>query len=142
MASASKLDNVYTKQQRIAELAKQSPEMGFTSLAYFIDIDWLHEAYQRTRKDGAVGVDGQTAVEYEQNLEANLQSLLDRAKSGTYQAPLVRIPAGTIGARCVGDVLEADDGQRRRHGLGGGHPKIFRQFGSWPLATVSPASGA
>ena len=43
-----------------------------------------------TRTDGAVGVDGQTAAEYEVNLEANLQNLLDRAKSGTYVAPPVR----------------------------------------------------
>jgi group II intron reverse transcriptase/maturase len=35
-------------------------------------------------------VDGQTAEEYEVNLEANLQNLLDRAKSGTYVAPPVR----------------------------------------------------
>jgi hypothetical protein len=65
--------SVSTKQQRIAELAKQSPQMGFTSLAYLMDIDWLREAYARTRKDGAVGVEGQTAEEYEQDLERNLQ---------------------------------------------------------------------
>jgi group II intron reverse transcriptase/maturase len=35
-------------------------------------------------------VDGQTAEEYEVNLESNLQNLLDRAKSGTYVAPPVR----------------------------------------------------
>jgi group II intron reverse transcriptase/maturase len=64
--------------------------MAFTSLAYLMDIDWLKEAYRRTRKDGAVGVDGVTADEYEQDLEGNLQRLLDRAKSGTYQAPPVR----------------------------------------------------
>ena len=64
--------------------------MGFTSLAYFIDIDWLREAYRRTRKDGAVGVDGQTGEDYAVNLEDNLRSLLERAKSGTYQAPPVR----------------------------------------------------
>ncbi len=88
---------VSTKQKRIAALAKQSPEMAFTSLAYLMDIDWLKEAYRRTRKDGAVGVDGVTAEEYEQELEGNLQSLLDRAKSGTYKAPPVRrvhIPKG------------------------------------------------
>jgi group II intron reverse transcriptase/maturase len=71
--------------------------MAFTSLAYLMDIDWLKEAYRRTRKDGAVGVDGVTAEEYEQDLEGNLQSLLDRAKSGTYKAPPVRrvhIPKG------------------------------------------------
>ena len=50
MAGASKPLTVPTKQQRIAELARQSPEMGFTSLAYFIDIDWLQQAYHRTRK--------------------------------------------------------------------------------------------
>ena len=52
---------VSTKQERIAALAEQSPQMAFTSLAYLMDIDWLKEAYQRTRKDGAVGVDGGTA---------------------------------------------------------------------------------
>jgi group II intron reverse transcriptase/maturase len=88
---------VSTKQERIAALAKQSPPMAFTSLAYLMDLDWLKEAYQRTRKDGAVGVDGVTADEYEQDLEGNLRRLLDRAKSGTYQAPPVRrvhIPKG------------------------------------------------
>ena len=80
----------YTKQQRIAELARRSPQMGFTSLAYLMDIDWLIAAFHRTRKDGAPGVDGQTWSDYEKNLEANLQSLLDRAKSGTYRAPPVR----------------------------------------------------
>ena len=64
--------------------------MRFTSLAYLMDLDWLREAYRRTRKDAAVGVDGQTAADYEQDLEANLQSLLDRAQSGLYTAPPVK----------------------------------------------------
>src|SRR6185503_14600068 len=82
--------DISTKQRRIAELAKQAPDMVFTSLAHHIDIDWLHEAYRRTRKDGAAGVDGQTAEQYAANLRENLQSLLDRAKSGTYRAPPVK----------------------------------------------------
>jgi retron-type reverse transcriptase len=72
--------------------------MGFTSLAHHIDLGWLYQAYLRTRKDGAVGVDGQTAEDYEQDLLGNLRSLLERAKSGTYRAPPVRrvyIPKGT-----------------------------------------------
>jgi RNA-directed DNA polymerase len=98
MSSASELGHVLTKQQRIAELAKQSPHMGFTSLAHHIDLRWLHAAYLRTRPDGAPGVDGQTIRDYNANLPGNLQSLLERAKSGTYQAPPVRrvhIPKGT-----------------------------------------------
>jgi RNA-directed DNA polymerase len=90
--------NVSTKQQRIAELAKQRPEMSFTSLNPYLDVDWLREAYRRLRKASAPGYDGQTVAEYGQDLESNLQSLLDRAKSGTYFAPPVRrvhIPKGT-----------------------------------------------
>ena len=98
MAGASEPDPVSTKQQRIAELAKQSPQMGFTSLNHHLDLIWLVEAYNRTRKDGAPGVDGQTAEDYGRCLLDNLESLLDRAKSGTYRAPpvrRVRIPKGT-----------------------------------------------
>jgi RNA-directed DNA polymerase len=83
-------ETVSTKHQRIAEIARNAPDMAFTNLAHHIDIDWLLMAYLRTRKDGAVGVDGQTADDYEANLKGNLQSLLDRAKSGTYVAPPVR----------------------------------------------------
>ena len=83
-------ENVLTKQQRIAENARIHPEVAFTSLAYHMDVEWLYEAYRRTRKDGAVGVDEQTAEQYEENLEQNLESLLERAKAGTYWAPPVR----------------------------------------------------
>lgn len=83
-------ESVYTKQQRIAKLAKQMPDAGFTSLAYYVDLEWLKEAYRRTRKDGAAGVDGVTAVQYEEDLENNLSSLLERFKSGSYFAPPVK----------------------------------------------------
>jgi group II intron reverse transcriptase/maturase len=72
--------------------------MAFTSLAHHIDLGWLVRAYQNTRRDGAAGVDGQTAQDYEVDLLGNLRSLLERAKSGTYRAPpvrRVRIPKGT-----------------------------------------------
>lgn len=83
-------DNTSTKVQRIAELARQAPDMAFTSLSHHVDLEFLREAYRRTRKDGATGVDGQTADEYAVNLDENLQSLLDRFKSGTYRAPPVK----------------------------------------------------
>lgn len=91
--------------ERIAKQAKQSPKMTFTTLAHHIDINWLREAHRRTRKSGAPGVDGQSADEYAVNLEGNLKSLLDRAKSGTYRAPPVRrvfIPKGDGGQRPLG----------------------------------------
>jgi group II intron reverse transcriptase/maturase len=91
-------ESVSTKLDRIAKLAKQLPGATLTTLAHHIDIEWLREAYRRTRKDGAPGVDDQTAEEYAKNLEGNLRSLLDRAKAGDpYRAPPVRrvhIPKG------------------------------------------------
>ena len=91
------LGTISTKLRRIAKLAREAPERAFVSLGHNLDMDWMKEAYRRTRKDGAVGVDGQTARQYEQKLEENLQGLLNRAKSGTYRAPPVRrvhIPKG------------------------------------------------
>ena len=76
--------------QRVAKLAREHPEWAFTNLSHHIDLDLLREAYRRTRKDGAVGVDGMTSAEYSKDLEGNLRHLLDRAKSGSYCAPAVR----------------------------------------------------
>jgi group II intron reverse transcriptase/maturase len=78
-------------------MAKTMRGAAFTTLAHHMDIDWLREAYRRTRKDGAKGVDGKSAQEYERSLEGNLRALLERVKSGTYRAPPVRrvhIPKG------------------------------------------------
>ncbi len=100
MAEASDSGTVYRRQRRIAQLAKQMPEKGLTYLNQHLDLEWLREAYRRLRKDGAVGIDGQTAADYERDLEGNLRSLLERAKSGAYWAPPVRrvhIPKGTGG---------------------------------------------
>ncbi|MCF8039628.1 MAG: group II intron reverse transcriptase/maturase [Desulfohalobiaceae bacterium] len=71
--------------------------MVITSLSHHIDMALLKEAHWKTRKDGAVGLDGQSGREYEADLEANLELLLYRLKSGTYKAPPVKrgyIPKG------------------------------------------------
>jgi group II intron reverse transcriptase/maturase len=97
MAETPGSTTVSTRLQRIALLAKQAPDTALTTLAHHIDMDWLLEAYRRTRKDGATGVDGQDAQQYAEHLEENLRALLERAKAGTYRAPPVRrvhIPKG------------------------------------------------
>ncbi len=97
MTRSPNLEDISTRLQRIAQLAREDPKRVFVSLAHHIDTELLREAYRQTRKDGAPGVDGQTAAAYEENLEENLQSLLDRFKSGSYKAPPVRrvhIPKG------------------------------------------------
>src|SRR5919106_2710826 len=83
-------EDISTRLQRIALLAREAPERAFLSLAHYIDVELLREAFKRTRKDGATGVDGQTSDEYEKDLTTNLTSLLGRFKSGSYYAPPVR----------------------------------------------------
>lgn len=98
MPRTPNLGSVSTKLRRIAQLAQEDRSRSLVSLSHHIDIDLLREAHRLTRKDGAAGVDGQTAAAYEENLEENLQSLLDRFKSGLYKAPPVRrvyIPKGS-----------------------------------------------
>jgi len=84
------LTNLSTKRQRIAELARAKRGVALSTLHQVIDLEWLKEAYRLTRKDGALGVDGVTAADYAENLEANLLDLLARIKSGRYQAPPAR----------------------------------------------------
>ena len=98
MVETSSSQAISTRLERIAKLAREMPGRPLTTLAHHIDVEWLREAYRRTRKDGARGIDGQSAEQYAQQLEDNLRSLLDRAKSGTYRAPPVRrvhIPKGS-----------------------------------------------
>ena len=97
MADTQESDSVSTKYQRIAALARTYRDRSFVSLAHHIDLDWLYEAYRRTRKSGAVGVDGETAAAFSATLDVRLRELLEAAKSGLYQAPPVRrvhIPKG------------------------------------------------
>ena len=94
--TSSSLD-ISTKLERIVKLATDLPDVPLTTLAHHIDAAWLHEAYRRTRKDGARGIDGQSATQYAEHLEGNIRSLLGRAKTGIYRAPPVRrvhIPKG------------------------------------------------
>src|SRR6267154_5453670 len=84
------LMNLSTKRQWIAELARSKRGEALFSLHHVIDLEWMVEAWRLTRKDGASGIDGMTAADYEANLQANLLDLLERLKSGRYQAPPVR----------------------------------------------------
>jgi RNA-directed DNA polymerase len=85
-----KPESVSTKQERIAQLARQNPAMAFTSLNHHLDVEWMEYAFECTRKDGAVGVDGVTGQAYSENLQSNLADLIDRIKSGRYRALPVR----------------------------------------------------
>ncbi|GHV29354.1 hypothetical protein AGMMS4952_14970 [Spirochaetia bacterium] len=62
----------------------------YGSMAHHIDVQWMYCAYELTRKDGAVGIDGVGAKEYEVGLWPKLENLVEQLKSGRYRAPAVK----------------------------------------------------
>ena len=90
MTGTSDSGTISTKQGEIAALAGEDPKRVLTTLAHRIDGEWMREAYRRTRKDGAVGVDAVDRKAFETNLDENLASLARGLKSGRYRAPPVR----------------------------------------------------
>jgi group II intron reverse transcriptase/maturase len=86
-------------------MAKKYAGSPLTTLSHHLDPLWMREAYGRVRRDSAPGVDGQTVAEYGENLEANLRSLLERAKNGSYRAPPVKrvhLPKSETETRPIG----------------------------------------
>jgi group II intron reverse transcriptase/maturase len=105
MAVTPNAESISPGLQRVAKLAKEAPDLAFKTLAHHLTLDLLRESFRRTRRDGAPGIDGQTAAEYEKDLEKHLEDLLNRAKSGRYRAPPVRrvhIPKGDGKTRPIG----------------------------------------
>ena len=87
MTRALDLGKISTRLTRIGKKAKEAPELAFTSLAHNIDIYFLWEAFRQTRKDSATGIDDVTWDDYAVNWQDNLNTLKEKAKSGSYKAP-------------------------------------------------------
>lgn len=81
---------ISTRLQRIAEIARKYRGQPLRTLAHHIDDAFLLAAYRRTRKDGAPGIDGESAQEFSTDLPARLADLRERFKTGRYKAPPVR----------------------------------------------------
>jgi group II intron reverse transcriptase/maturase len=96
-----------------------------TTLAHLIDVEFLEEAYRRTRKDAAAGVDGVTAAEYSLNLDANLADLHKRLRSGRYYAPPVKR-----------QWLDKDDGKKRPIGIPAFEDKVVQRAVAMLLGAI------
>jgi RNA-directed DNA polymerase len=90
MARTRTSESISTRVAKITQLARKHRDEALTPLSHYIDMAWMEEAHAQTRKDGATGIDNTTMADYEQELQTNLRSLLERAKSGTYRAPPVK----------------------------------------------------
>ena len=105
--------SVLQRLDRIHQRAGTHPDEVFNNLYSLLNHQLLWHAFRRLKRGKAPGVDNVTLEDYEEELEANLQSLLLRLHNGSYRPqPSLRknIPKGNgktrpLGIACVEDKL-------------------------------------
>ena len=90
MIDASTSKTMSPQLLKVVQRAKREPGARFHSLAHLIDVPALERAYQRMRKDAAVGVDGMDKQAYGQNLQERLQDLHARLVHKRYRHQPIR----------------------------------------------------
>ncbi|WP_202117532.1 hypothetical protein [Clostridium chromiireducens] len=82
---------MYTKLERIAEVARNNPKDKFTSLMHLVNKEMLTMCHHELSGNKATGVDKVTKKEYEANLDENIDDLLIRMKAFKYRPQPVKI---------------------------------------------------
>src|SRR5438874_1767886 len=115
MTETSGSTTISTKLERIAKLAKSAPSMPLTTLAHHMDVEWLREAYRRTRKDAATWTAGGWVIELD--IRKYFESIdHERLREALHQ----RVRDGVI-LRLIGKWLNAgvmEDGELQRREAG------------------------
>ena len=76
---------MYSKLNLIAIRAEQDKKLKFTSLMHHVNAENLLLCFAELKRNKACGIDGVTVQVYEDNLRANINSLVQRLKSKTYR---------------------------------------------------------
>lgn len=101
----TEMDTTFTKLTLISKRAHEEPTCKFTSLAHLLNKGYLKACYNKLGRDRACGVDNVTWKEYGQDLDANLESLVERLKNRKYKplpAKRVYIPKNEHEKRPLG----------------------------------------
>ena len=111
-------ERMETKLRTLTEKARRDVKLRFTSLAHYLDENFLKGCYEEIRRKKAPGgrpkapgVDGVVIEEYGKDLDANLKDLVARMKAKAYRPQPVRrvyIPKLDGGERPLG-ILAAED---------------------------------
>ncbi len=78
-------ENMETKLERIAEIARTKPNEKFTSLIHLINYEMVVRCHHELDARKAAGVDEVTKAEYEKNLPENVKNLITRMKRQAYK---------------------------------------------------------
>lgn len=81
-----------TKLQRIAEMSQKDANIKFTSIHHMMNEELLLECHKELDKNKAVGIDGISKEEYNQNIEENINILVEKLKKKSYKpSPVKRV---------------------------------------------------
>lgn len=81
-----------TKLNLISDIAKKDKKVKFNNLAHMLNSENLKQCFYELKKNKASGIDGVTFQEYEKNLGANLENLVNRMKQQSYKPqPVLRV---------------------------------------------------
>jgi RNA-directed DNA polymerase len=102
-----------TQLSQIAKKARLDRKARFTSLAHLLTPEFLKETWGKMNRKAAGGVDGQSAEQFGNELETQVEAICKQLKGGIYHAPPVRrvdIPKGPgkVGTRPLGIPTAAD----------------------------------
>ena len=109
----------------VREAARKDSTLKFTALLHHVNQDCLTEAFFKLKKQAAVGVDGVTWYEYEQNVEANIADLHGRMHRGAYRAK----PSRRVW-------IPKPDGRQRPLGIASLEDKIVQQAVLWVVQSI------
>jgi len=90
MRTLESQENTDTALAEIAYLSSRNPAQEFHSLMHHINEGSLRRCFDKLNGKKAVGVDGISKADYEENLQANLQTLVERMKRMSYRPQAVR----------------------------------------------------
>jgi RNA-directed DNA polymerase len=83
---AQNRDGVPSALERVRQVAIRNKKERFSALFHHITIDRLRNAFLKTKKSAAPGIDGVTWEQYEEGHEDNLKDLHTRLHKGAYRA--------------------------------------------------------
>ena len=127
--SNTDLNKTLEKLSSISYCAKSDPTFEFLSLAHHLNVEFLKDCYYSLDRNKAVGVDRVSWLEYKEDLDNNLETLVSKLKKKAFKplpAKRIYIPKGNgemrpLGissienkivesgiARIIGSIYEAD----------------------------------
>ena len=109
----------------VREAARKDSTLKFTALLHHVNEDCLTAAFFNLKKRAAVGIDGVTWHDYEQDLETNIADLHGRIHRGAYRAKPSRRAW-----------IPKPDGRQRPLGIAALEDKIVQQAVLWVLQSI------